>query len=69
MWWERDVVHRVSPRSYADSNADGIGDLQGLISKLDHLEWLGVDALWLSPTRPRSGPALEIVLRGIPQTG
>jgi hypothetical protein len=44
MWWERAVVHQVYLRSHADSNADGIGDLQGLISKLDHLEWLGVDA-------------------------
>src|SRR6476646_4411027 len=52
MWWERAVVYQVYPRSYADSNADGIGDLQGLISKLDHLEWLGVDAVWLSPTFP-----------------
>ena len=52
MWWERAVVYQVYPRSYADSNADGIGDLQGLISKLDYLEWLGVDAVWLSPTFP-----------------
>jgi len=52
MWWERAVVYQVYPRSYADSNADGIGDLRGLISKLDYLEWLGVDALCLSPTFP-----------------
>src|SRR5882672_11217324 len=52
MWWERAVVYQVYPRSYADSNADGIGDLQGVISKLDYLEWLGVDAVWLSPTFP-----------------
>jgi alpha-glucosidase len=52
MWWERAVVYQVYPRSFADSNADGIGDLRGLISKLDHLEWLGVDAVWLSPTFP-----------------
>ncbi len=52
MWWERAVVYQVYPRSYADSNADGIGDLPGVISKLDHLEWLGVDAVWLSPTFP-----------------
>src|SRR5207253_9195238 len=52
MWWDRAVVYQVYPRSYADSNADGIGDLRGLISKLDYLEWLGVDAVWLNPTFP-----------------
>jgi alpha-glucosidase len=52
MWWENAVIYQAYPRSYADSNADGIGDLQGIVSKLDHLEWLGVDALWLSPTFP-----------------
>jgi alpha-glucosidase len=52
MWWENVVLYQVYPRSYSDSNGDGIGDLPGLISKLDHLEWLGVDALWLSPTFP-----------------
>jgi alpha-glucosidase len=51
-WWERGVIYHVYPRSYADSNADGIGDLPGLIGRLDHLEWLGVDAVWLSPTFP-----------------
>ena len=52
MWWENAVLYQVYPRSYADSNGDGNGDLPGLISKLDHLEWLGVDAVWLSPTFP-----------------
>ena len=51
-WWERGVIYQVYPRSYADANGDGIGDLPGLISRLDHLEWLGVDAVWLSPTFP-----------------
>jgi alpha-glucosidase len=51
-WWERAVIYQVYPRSYADSNGDGVGDLPGLISRLDHLEWLGVDAIWLSPTFP-----------------
>ena len=51
-WWERGVIYQVYLRSYADSNGDGIGDLPGLISRLDHLEWLGVDAVWLSPTFP-----------------
>ena len=52
MWWESAVLYQVYPRSYADSNADGVGDLPGLISRLDHLEWLGVDGVWLSPTFP-----------------
>jgi alpha-glucosidase len=51
-WWERAVIYQVYPRSYADSNADGIGDLAGIVSRLDHLEWLGIDAIWLSPTFP-----------------
>ncbi len=51
-WWERAVIYQVYPRSYADSDGDGIGDLPGITSRLDHLEWLGVDALWLGPTFP-----------------
>ena len=51
-WWQRAVIYQVYPRSYADANGDGIGDLPGLISRLDHLAWLGVDAVWLSPTFP-----------------
>jgi alpha-glucosidase len=52
MWWEHAVIYQVYVRSYADSDADGVGDLRGLIGKLDHLAWLGVDAVWLSPTFP-----------------
>jgi alpha-glucosidase len=46
------VVYQVYPRSFQDSNGDGVGDLAGVRSRLDHLEWLGVDALWLSPIYP-----------------
>lgn len=49
VWWKKAVIYQIYPRSFADSNQDGIGDLQGIISKLDYLENLGVDAIWLSP--------------------
>lgn len=48
-WWKEAVFYQIYPRSFCDSNADGIGDLGGIISKLDYLQDLGVDALWLSP--------------------
>jgi oligo-1,6-glucosidase len=48
-WWTRAVVYQVYPRSFQDSNGDGIGDLRGILDRLDHLEELGVDVLWLSP--------------------
>ncbi|MBD5476593.1 MAG: alpha-glucosidase [Lachnospiraceae bacterium] len=48
-WWKSAVIYQIYPRSFADSNKDGIGDLQGIISKLDYLEDLGIDAVWLSP--------------------
>lgn len=48
-WWKRAVVYQMYPRSFADGNGDGVGDLAGIRQRLDHLAWLGVDALWLSP--------------------
>ncbi len=51
-WWQRGVVYQIYPRSFMDSNGDGLGDLRGIASKLDYLKWLGVDALWLSPIFP-----------------
>ena len=48
-WWKESVIYQIYPRSFMDSNGDGIGDLQGIISKLDYLKDLGVDVLWLSP--------------------
>src|SRR3954469_24890409 len=48
-WGKSGVIYQIYPRSFADSNGDGIGDLAGIRSHLDHLAWLGVDGLWLSP--------------------
>ncbi|MCE0461058.1 alpha-amylase family glycosyl hydrolase [Pseudomonas uvaldensis] len=48
-WWKSAVIYQVYPRSFADANGDGMGDLPGLTARLDHLQHLGVDALWLSP--------------------
>lgn len=48
-WWHKAVVYQIYPRSFQDSNGDGIGDLPGIIARLDYLHQLGVDALWLSP--------------------
>ena len=48
-WYQHAVVYQIYPRSFNDSNADGIGDLRGVIAKLDYLQWLGIDAVWLNP--------------------
>lgn len=49
VWWKETVVYQIYPRSFKDSNGDGIGDLNGIIEKLDYLQYLGVDVIWLSP--------------------
>ncbi|MEZ5535157.1 MAG: alpha-amylase family glycosyl hydrolase [Thiolinea sp.] len=48
-WWRRAVIYQIYPRSYMDSNGDGIGDLPGIVSKLDYLQSLNIDAIWISP--------------------
>ncbi len=48
-WWKESVVYQIYPRSFCDSNGDGVGDLPGILSKLDYLETLGVNVIWLSP--------------------
>ena len=48
-WWQNSVVYQIYPRSFQDSNGDGIGDIQGIIKRLDYLQELGIDAIWLSP--------------------
>lgn len=48
-WWRKAIVYQIYPRSFKDTNGDGVGDLRGIIEKLDYLQWLGVDVLWLTP--------------------
>ena len=48
-WWRGGVIYQIYPRSFLDSNGDGIGDLPGIIEKLDYVASLGVDGIWLSP--------------------
>jgi alpha-glucosidase len=51
-WWQRGVIYQIYPRSFRDANGDGIGDLSGILERLDYCASLGVDALWLSPIYP-----------------
>ncbi|WP_029033235.1 alpha-amylase family glycosyl hydrolase [Salinimicrobium terrae] len=52
LWWHKGVVYQIYPRSYKDSDGDGIGDLRGIIEKLDYIKNLGIDAVWISPIYP-----------------
>ena len=51
-WWQLGVIYQIYPRSFQDTDGDGIGDLNGITARLDYLTWLGVDALWVSPMYP-----------------
>ena len=51
-WWQSSVIYQIYPRSFQDSNGDGVGDLAGIEQRLDHIVSLGVDAIWLSPIFP-----------------
>jgi alpha-glucosidase len=51
-WWRQAAVYQIYPRSFADANGDGIGDLAGVTSRVDYLKELGIDAVWLSPFYP-----------------
>ena len=52
LWWQHGIIYQIYPRSFKDSNGDGIGDLRGIMSQLEYLAWLGVDAVWISPFYP-----------------
>src|SRR5438094_984506 len=51
-WWKHAVIYEVYPRSFRDSNGDGVGDMNGITSRLDYLKDLGVDAIWITPMYP-----------------
>jgi len=51
-WWRDGIFYQIYPRSFQDGNADGVGDLAGIISRLPYLQALGIDAIWLSPIFP-----------------
>jgi len=51
-WWKHGVIYQIYPRSFKDSNGDGVGDLQGITAKIEYLSSLGIDAIWLSPINP-----------------
>ena len=51
-WWQRGIIYEVCTPSFMDGDGDGLGDIAGLLERLDYLEWLGVDAVWLTPIYP-----------------
>ena len=55
-WWKHAVIYQIAPRSFCDTDGDGVGDVRGILEHLDHLERLGVDAIWLCPIFPSSAP-------------
>src|SRR6185437_9644925 len=51
-WWKHAVIYEIYPRSFQDTNGDGIGDINGITSRLDYLKQLGIDAIWITPMYP-----------------
>ncbi len=51
-WWKHAVIYEIYPRSFKDSTGDGVGDLNGITQKLDYLQGLGIDAIWIAPMYP-----------------
>src|ERR1035438_5936293 len=60
-WWQHSVIYEIYPRSFQDTNGDGVGDLRGILERLDYLAQLGVDAIWISPIYP--SPMADFWLR------
>lgn len=52
IWWHKEIFYQIYPRSFQDTSRDGIGDIPGIIQRLDHLKWLGIGAVWISPVYP-----------------
>jgi alpha-glucosidase len=52
LWWQQGIVYQIYPRSFQDSSGNGVGDLPGIIQRLDYLAWLGIEAIWISPVYP-----------------
>ena len=54
-WWKQAVIYQIYPKSFQDTNGDGVGDLRGIIKRLNYLQGLGIDAIWLCPVYKSPG--------------